>query len=58
MTMGNPNKTDLNRQLTLSLPKEMEREIAIIGTNRLIILLGTAIYRQATGKAIYPEEFL
>ncbi len=46
LTTGNPGETDLDRSLTLSAVKEMGPGIDVV-TNRLVILPGTAFYRQA-----------
>lgn len=56
ITTGNPGETDDDRRQTLSLLQELKREITTITTNRLVILPGTPIYRQALREGRFTDE--
>lgn len=63
LTIGNPCETDRDRDITLSLLNEIGDGVTV-GTNRLVILPGTALYRQGlregwfTQKSYFEEEGL
>jgi anaerobic magnesium-protoporphyrin IX monomethyl ester cyclase len=56
VTMGNPHETDSDKYLTLSLLKELGREIDSITTNRLVILPGTPLFRQSLREGRFTRE--
>ena len=55
ITTGNPGETDLDRNLTLSAIQEMGSGITL-RTNRLVILPGTALYRQALREGRFSQK--
>jgi radical SAM superfamily enzyme YgiQ (UPF0313 family) len=55
ITIGNPGETDLDRNLTLSVLKELGPQVAIT-TNRLVILPGTAFYRKGLSEGWYTQK--
>ena len=55
VTIGNPGETDLDRDMTLSVLKEMGQKVNVV-TNRLVILPGTALYRKGLREGMYTQE--
>lgn len=63
ITIGNPGETDRDRDMTLAALAEIGPNVKVV-TNRLVILPGTALYRQGlregwfTQKSYFEEEGL
>jgi radical SAM superfamily enzyme YgiQ (UPF0313 family) len=55
ITIGNPEETDADRNLTLSTLKELGPQVAIT-TNRLVILPGTAFYRKGLREGWFTQQ--
>ncbi len=55
LTTGNPDENDMDRRLTLSAIQEMGSGLTI-RTNRLVILPGTAFYRQALREGRFSQK--
>ncbi len=55
LTTGNPGETGQDRSLTLSAIKEMGPGVSIT-SNRLVILPGTAFYRQALKEGRFTQQ--